>query len=184
MKGIVFCEFIEMVNTQFSEEMSDDLIDATDPASGGVYTTVGTYDYNELVAMVVELSKRVNAPVPDLIHAFGLHLSKVFASKFNDFFSECATTVDFLKRIDNHIHVEVRKLYPDAELPVFSYEDLQEGQFKLTYESQRNFADLAHGLIEGCATYYNESFVIERHSLPSDKACSVEFILRPAAEAQ
>lgn len=25
----------------------------------------------------------------------------------------------FLKNIENYIHVEVRKLYPDAELPTF-----------------------------------------------------------------
>jgi len=35
MKGIVFSEFISMVETVFSEDMVDDLIDATNPASGG-----------------------------------------------------------------------------------------------------------------------------------------------------
>ena len=55
MKGIVFTEFSTMVESLFGEDMLDDLLDATDPASGGAYTSVGTYNHNELVDMVVEL---------------------------------------------------------------------------------------------------------------------------------
>ena len=70
MKGVVFTEFFGMVGDVFSDDMVDDLIDATDPASGGAYTAVGTYDHGEIVAMVVELSARTGTPVPDLLQAF------------------------------------------------------------------------------------------------------------------
>jgi len=57
MKGIVFNEFIEMVEDKFGEDMVDDIIDESDLPSGGAYTTVGTYDHGELVTMVVKLSE-------------------------------------------------------------------------------------------------------------------------------
>ncbi len=45
MKGVVFTEFIEMVEDQFSADMVDDIIDDAQPPSGGAYTAVGTYDH-------------------------------------------------------------------------------------------------------------------------------------------
>jgi hypothetical protein len=51
IKGIVFVEFIEMVDNQFSLEMSERLIEMTDLPSKGVYTSVGTYDFNEMLTL-------------------------------------------------------------------------------------------------------------------------------------
>lgn len=42
MKGIVFREFITMVETQFSLETADAIIADSTLATGGAYTTVGT----------------------------------------------------------------------------------------------------------------------------------------------
>lgn len=67
-----------------------------------------------------------------------------------------------LREVDRHIHVEVKKLYPDAELPVFYYHDIDESRLQLTYESSRNLPDLAEGLIEGCANHFNEQLQIDR----------------------
>jgi len=181
MKGLVFTEFMSMVGDKFGEDMVDDLIDDTAPASGGAYTAVGTYHHEELVNMVVALSEKVDAPVPALINAFGHHLGGVFTAKFPDFFAEVDTTLDFLKKIDNHIHVEVKKLYPDAELPVFNFDDSNPDEFKLVYSSERGFADLAQGLIESTSSYYGESFQIERTDKQKGELHITEFILRRAA---
>lgn len=164
MKGIVFTEFSEMVEKMFGEDMLDDLIDATGPKSGGAYTSVGTYDHSELVNMVVELSGRTDVPVPKLIYTFGEYLGNTFTQKFTSFFEAAGGTLEFLKQIDNHIHVEVRKLYPDAELPGFSYKvgENPGDPFELHYSSKRGFADLAEGLITSTAAYYGEKLNIKR----------------------
>ena len=49
MKSIVFSEFLDMVDEKFSIEMSERLVDEVKPPSGGAYTTVGTYDAQEIV---------------------------------------------------------------------------------------------------------------------------------------
>lgn len=56
MKGIVFTEFLDMVETRWSAGFADALLDATELKSGGAYTTVGTYDFGEMVALLGELS--------------------------------------------------------------------------------------------------------------------------------
>ena len=177
MKGLVFTEFMNLVESKFGEDMMDDIIDDTDPQSGGAYTAVGTYDHSELVDMVVALSNRTDVPVPVLINAFGHHLAEAFATKFTAFFDEAASTIDFLKSIDNHIHVEVAKLYPDAELPEFNFDDSDPDKFVLNYSSTRGFADLAEGLIEGTAKYYNEDISISREDSVSGDIHQAQFVI-------
>jgi hypothetical protein len=182
MKGIVFDEFTEMVEDVFGDEILDDIIEenADNLSSGGAYTSVGTYDHQELVKLVVSLSDRTNTPVPALVKAFGHHLAKAFSTKFKGFFDECDNTFEFLKRIDNHIHVEVHKLYPDAELPKFSFVEDGESKMQLCYESTRGFADLAEGLIEGTALYYGEELSIEKQDHSSDDMQKVVFNIAKA----
>ncbi len=43
MKGIVFTEFLDMVDSVYSPEVVEDIIEASELASAGPYTAVGTY---------------------------------------------------------------------------------------------------------------------------------------------
>ena len=42
MKGLVFTEFLELVDEQFSFETCEQIIEMSDLPSGGIYTSVGT----------------------------------------------------------------------------------------------------------------------------------------------
>lgn len=177
MKGIVFNEFEELVEEKFGDDMLDDIIDDCHEhlPSGGAYTTVSTYDHNELVHLVTALSARTKIPVPDLVTVFGHHLAQVFAKKFPTFFAECEDCFSFFKKIDDHIHVEVHKLYPDAELPKFSYQHHSDKQFTLIYESSRHFADLATGLLEGVAKHYGDVISINKQDESTEDTSKVIF---------
>lgn len=177
MKGIVFNEFVSMVEGIFGEEMMDDIFGEVSLPSGGAYTSVGTYDHAELVTLVERLSLKVKIPVPQLVHGFGKHLAKVFSNKFQFFFDDCSDTIEFLHRIDNHIHVEVKKLYPDAELPRFYYQSLDPNNLRLIYESTRAFGDLAEGLIEGCAEYFGDALQIQKADESSQSQSRIVFTI-------
>ena len=73
MKGIVFREFISLVETQFSLETADHIIAASHLSSDGAYTTVGTYPHQEMVELVTHLSEATKISVKDLLHHFGRH---------------------------------------------------------------------------------------------------------------
>ena len=83
------------------------------------------------------------------------------------FFEDVSTCFDFLDTIENKVHVEVKKLYPEAELPTFESK-IDGNIMTLTYSSKRPFSALAYGLIKGSATYFKENIEIEMedHSTP------------------
>jgi len=177
MKGIVFTEFLEMVEDKFSADMVDDIIDDCDLASGGAYTAVGTYPHEEIVALVSALSKHSQIAIPDLLRIFGEHLFGQFVKGYPTFFDGITGALPFLHGIEDVIHVEVRKLYPDAELPRFSTEVFTDNQLILVYESSRHFEDLAEGLIHGCIKYFGESISVVREAIQIDNHPQERFIL-------
>lgn len=175
MKGIVFTEFIEMVESHFSPELADRIILAAHLPSGGAYTSVGTYDHAEMWSLVVELSKATGTPMPDLMKVFGEHLLGRFVVGHGAMFAGHRCTFDFLETVDTVIHREVRKLYADAELPHFEVVERTPDRLVLLYESPRHFADLAEGLIQGCARHFGETLRITREDLPAATGSRVRF---------
>ena len=177
MKGIVFCEFVEMMEAEFSAEMADEIISSTELESGGAYTAVGTYDHNEMLALVTQLSEKTGAPVPDLVTAFGRYLFGRFVELYPAFFEGVDGAFSFLDRIEEHVHVEVRKLYPDAELPTFATSRPNDDTMVMVYQSTRPFADLARGLIEGCIAHYGEPVDVHMEDLSDEGRTHVRFTL-------
>ena len=180
MKGVIFTEFLEMVESKFGYNTVDQILNEADLASGGSYTTVGTYHHSELVQLVVNLHKTSGIPIPDLIRTYGNYIFKHFTTHHGGFFTRVDNTFDFLDSIENHIHVEVHKLYPDAELPHFESSRPNPNQFTLTYQSARSFADLAHGLIESSIAHFNESIELQRENL-NDSGTHTRFVLTKTA---
>lgn len=178
MKGLVFCEFIELVEDKFSPEIADRLITECDLPSEGIYTAVGSYDHVELVLMVQKLSEISGVPVPDLIKTYGKHLFNRFTVLYPSFFHNVSSTFDLLDTVETHIHVEVRKLHADAELPRFETTERSSSTMAMIYRSNRPFADLAEGLIESAADYFNESIKIDRLDQSPEVGVEVHFRLQ------
>lgn len=178
MKGIVFAEFLEFVEEQFSPEMSDRLIETSDLPSQGVYTSVGTYPREEMVTLVTNLSSLVGVPAPDLLKAFGKHLFGQFLVKFPAFFEGVATSFEFLSHVENVVHLEVRKLYPDAELPSFSCTFPDDRRMEMIYESKSNLPDLAEGLILACLEHFGGGVKLSRKGDPQNPQRTIFTLLR------
>lgn len=176
MKGIVFTEFIEMVEDRFGFEVADKILTSSDLPSGGHYTSVGTYDHSEMVTLTGALSSETGATVPQLLHAYGVHLFGRFAEAYGAFFKNVNDSFTFLEQIEGYIHVEVRKLYPDAELPSFQTERVSDHELVMIYRSERRMGDFAHGLIEGCGKYFNEALQIAKEPL-DPRGSRVKFVI-------
>lgn len=177
MKGVVFTEFLEMVESSFSARMVDEIIEDAQPASGGAYTAVGTYAHEEMVDMVQALSRRSGMAVPDLMRTFGHHLFGRFAASHPQFLKGTTGALPFLAGIEHIIHAEVLKLYPDAQLPRFDVEHHDAGRLVLLYRSSRHFEDLAEGLIRGCVDHFGEALTVQREQVTQDGASLERFVL-------
>ena len=55
-----------------------------------------------------------------------------------------------LEAIEGEVHVEVRKIYPNAELPTFATERIAPDALRMDYSSSRPLVPFCQGLIEGC----------------------------------
>ncbi len=155
MKGMIFTEFKDMVESVFSTDILEDIIEKSDLPNNGAYTAVGSYNHQEIVTMATNLSQAVDIPVGTLLEIFGKHLFERFSNRYPNFFEGVTEPFEFLKNIDNYIHVEVTKLYPDAELPRFYYEQKSPQELTMYYLSSRHFEDLAVGLVMGCLAYFD-----------------------------
>ena len=176
MKGIVFTEFLEMVEEKFGYEMVDEIIAEGDLPSGGSYTSIGTYSHAEMVQLILGLSKRTQKDVPSLLKAFALYFFDTLEKNYPQFLQAADGAFDFLESIDSYIHVEVRKLYPDAELPTFETQLLADNTLKMIYTSERAMSDFAEGLMERAIGYYGESAIINKKKLTEDGK-KVQFIV-------
>lgn len=174
MKGIIFTEFGEMVESVFGFDTLDEIIERSDLPSGGNYTAVGTYDHGEIVSLVSNLSEVTETPVPDLLKAFGTYLFHRFAKLYPAFIEGEENALGFLSRVEDHIHVEVLKLYPQAELPRFDTRWISENELEMIYHSNKHLEDVAEGLIVGCLEHYGENGKIER----GDGDHGVRFLIR------
>lgn len=176
MKGVIFVEFLQMVDEKLGMETTEELIEKSDLGSNGIYTTVGTYDDNEMISLVVNLHQKTKIPIPALLKTFGEYLFTRFVLRYADMMKNFKSGFELLRRIDDYIHVEVEKLYPEAQLPKFDYEDIDENTLKLIYKSKRKMPDLAEGLITSAMNHFNEEHQIERE-LISEDGSFVNFII-------
>lgn len=176
MKGIIFVEFLEMVDKMLGMETTEEIIEKSNLPSGASYTTVGTYDDAEMISLVTQLHLKTQIEVPVLLKTFGKYLFNSFTVRYKDMLHHLKDSFEMLKRIDNYIHVEVQKIYPKAKLPVFQTEEISDKELKLIYTSDRKMPDLAEGLMEATLEYFNEDFSISRTALKEDNS-SVEFLI-------
>ncbi len=168
MKGIVFTELFDMVEEAHGYAAVDNLIRNCKLSTDGVYTSVGTYPSSDMFVLVGTLSEQLSTPIPDLLFAFGGHLFHTFTQKYQSFFQDHTHAFDFLVTLHDHIHVEVKKLYPDAELPNFEYQRANNQYMEMTYTSERKMSDLANGLLHHCLGYYDHRFKIEKENVVKD----------------
>ena len=170
MKGIVFTEFIEMMEKQIGFAQTSELLENLDLTADGAYTAVGDYPTSELIDILSELSRVTGKTHADLLKAYGVYFAASVSKSYAAFFEHSPTLFDFLASIEDHIHVEVKKLYPKAKPPNLHVKSRSENHISLLYVSDRAMGHFAHGLIQGSAAYYRTPVRIE--VIPQNESAS------------
>ncbi len=177
MKGVVFTEFVDFVETKYGLELVDLLFSNCQLESGGAYTSIATYDVKELLQLVGELSRQTDVSPSKLVVEYGRHLFRFFARTRASMMSHLSSCEELMASVENQIHVDVRKLYPDAELPSIKFERVSDLQSKVHYQSARPLADLAEGLILESVVHFRDPITVVRKDLPPGDGCIAEFVL-------
>lgn len=156
MKGRVFTELFEHVESRYGIDVVDDIIDAAKLPHDGVYTSTGSYPFEEMVSLITALVAATGQSLPALLEPFGTHCFESWVSYAPQYFSRDRSLFDILEGIDEFHEIEVRKLYPDAELPSFVPETRSAQALTLGYYISRSpdrpcqSSDASEALAAGC----------------------------------
>ena len=178
MKGIVFTCLRDHVEEAAGVVAWEACLQAVSPDSEGVYVGPANYPDEELFAIVEQLSKQLDCPVPDLVRGFGVYLLPRLLKAYPDPSVTEGGAQSFLGKIGGVIHEEVYKLWPDARPPCVRVISQVPGKMQLGYHSKRKLCPLAEGLIEGTAKHFGIA-ISQRQStcmLRGDDSCTFELI--------
>lgn len=176
MKGIVFTEFLDLVEDKFGLEVVDKIITQSNLESGGVYTSVGTYSFSEMLQLLQHLSTHTNISIDDLLLVYGEHFFSVIERSYSGLLATYNDPITMLSSIENHIHVEVRKIYPKAELPTFKVLKQTNTSLEMLYNSSRAMHHFGLGLMNKTFDHFNSKATIVLEKL-NDEGTEVKFLI-------
>jgi hypothetical protein len=176
MKGIVFTEFLDLVEQKFGLEMVDKIITQSELESQGVYTSVGTYNFSEMLSLLQNLSSNTGIEIDNLLLAYGEHFFNVIEDSYPGLLNTYKDPIEMISSIENHIHVEVRKIYPDTELPTFFVEEKTENSLVMIYTSSRAMHHFGLGLMNKTFDHFNAKATITLEKIKED-GTEVKFII-------
>ena len=176
MKGIVFTEFLDLVEDKFGLEMVDKIINASTLDSEGVYTSIGTYNFSEMLQMLQHLSKNTGLSIDALLLVYGEHFFSVIEKSYPGLLATYKDPIEMISSIEDHIHVEVRKIYPEAELPTFEVLEKTDNSIIMIYKSSRSMHHFGLGLMNKTFQHFDSTAEIILEKIKED-GTEVKFII-------
>ncbi len=177
MKGIVFTEFLDLVEDKFGLEMVDTIISNAELQSNGSYTAIGTYEFSEMLQLLKNLSNNTGLSTDDLLLIYAEHFFHVLKDSYPQLLEKYTNPLDLLASIEGHIHVEVRKIYPDAELPTFEVLEKTDDTLTMIYKSSRSMHYFGLGLMKQTFAHFNTEASIDMEKIKDD-GTEVKFTIK------
>lgn len=178
MKGVIFNLLEDFISTGWGPDTYEAVLAKCPLHTKEPFVGPGTYPDADLLAIVEKTTEKLGITVPEAVHAFGKYCFPKLAAKFPVFVAGHDHPKTFLKTIDDVIHVEVRKLFRDANPPRITFTDPGPDQLILTYESGRRLCALMTGLLDGAAEYFKIPIEATQTECMLDGASACVFHLR------
>jgi len=158
MKGIIFNLFEKFVDEISEDYDFDDLLEDVTLITKEEFIGPGTYPDEDLFTLVGKFIEKKGLELPDALRKFGKFCFPHLANIHPDFITPYENAKDFLLTVHDIIHVEVRKLFKDAETPDFAYHNPSDSSLIIEYKSKRNLCYLMEGLLEGVGEHFKKPF--------------------------
>jgi len=177
MQGIILSEFLDFAEQQVGPAAVAAIAGERGAPAGERYQSMARYDHHELLRLTHALADRQGLAADEVLRRFGRCLFGRFAALYPLFLADAEDTLSLLAGIDRYIHGELQQLYPDGEFPSFQCRVTAPRQLEMRYESKRPFADLAEGLILGCADHFGERVEISREDTSAAGRYGMRFVV-------
>jgi hypothetical protein len=156
--------------------MVDEIILNSILESEGAYTSIGAYNFSEMIQLLNHLSNKSGISIDNLLFIYGEHFFSVIEKSYPGLLAVYKDPIEMLSSIESHIHVEVIKIYPDAELPTFVVEEKSKNTLIMKYKSSRAMHHFGLGLMNKTFEYFNTSAEIIVEKIKED-GTEVRFII-------
>ncbi|WP_299011935.1 heme NO-binding domain-containing protein [uncultured Shewanella sp.] len=174
MMGIVFIEFINIVNTNFGNDICNAMIKKT--KDNKKYIKNYNYSHHRLLKLMNALSELTKISVNDLLILMGQKVFLPFVTSLPIEIMRIDNTIDFIVYLETYIHNEAKKLYPKAKMPKIVLVFISSNELIMDYFSPRCMGHVCFGLIKGCAEYFDEDIDVKMQ-LMDDSGSHVRFKL-------
>ncbi len=178
MRGVVYTELVDFLDETGGPLFAEQVLSQADLPHGGAYSRIGYYPWEEAVRVVTAAAELSGNEVNALCRAFGEYLFARFTVLYADIVNGYGSADALLAHINDHIHQEVRVLYPDSSPP--SVVARNEGDtLVITYASHRPFAHIAHGLVAGAMKHFGDTRDLDWIAMSDDGTAASFAISRP-----
>lgn len=171
MKGIIFNMLEQFIIETTDIDTYEEILDECQFSTAEPFIGPGTYPDADLMQIVGKTVEKLQIPLPDVLHAFGKWGFAKLAVKVPEWLTQFDHPKPFLMTVENIVHLEVRKLYQDAQPPHFTFEDPAPDQLIIHYVSGRHLYDLMDGLIDGVGEYFSVPIRFERNITRAKDGC-------------
>ncbi|MBI5512437.1 MAG: heme NO-binding domain-containing protein [Deltaproteobacteria bacterium] len=155
MKGVIFKLLEHIVVAEHGEDAWDEVLSSS--GLDGAYTSVGSYDHEDLHRLLGALQRCVSPPPAEPLRWFGRRALPLLAASHAEFFTGHTSLRSFLLSLNHTIHPEVQRFHPGAEVPAFTFDTSSDEVLVLRYRSARRLCAFGFGLLEGAAEHYHEA---------------------------
>jgi hypothetical protein len=181
VKGIIFNLAEEVVSREHGEDMWDRILDGA--GLSGSYTSLGSYPDSDLFAILAEGGRLLGEDAQTMLRTVAEGAMPLLAKRYPHFFDPHKDTLSFVLTLNDIIHPEVRKLYPGAQVPTFSYDQHGPNSLTMGYRSERRLCLLAEGFLTGAARHYGQQVMVTQSTcmLRGDDTCLLDCEFSDAA---
>ncbi|MBO9490182.1 heme NO-binding domain-containing protein [Endozoicomonas sp. G2_1] len=162
MKGAVFSGFAEFIEQEYGLAVWQETIEQSQLESNGEYLATELYEDDEFNQLMSTLERITGQNNPEIQRKFGVFFFPTLFSLVQQQVKHIDNLFDFLRAVDEVIHVEVKKADPMAYTPTLLYDQPQPTTLVIRYVSRRKMCFFAEGLILGAAKHFNQTVAISQ----------------------
>jgi hypothetical protein len=161
VKGVLFNVAQEVVERRLGADVWDDVLDRSNV--DGAFTSLGNYPDSDLTEIVRAVAEVAQVTANEVLYLVGREGFADLAARHEHLLAGFDGWRSVLVALDDVIHPEVLKIYPDASVPRFSVlsDPGGPGPFVLEYRSERGLCRLAEGLIVALGDAYGHALSVE-----------------------
>lgn len=186
MKGIVFTKFLDLVEEEFGLEMVDKIISQSRLPSEGVYTSIGTYSFYEMLQLLHNLIKNKDILVINLLQEYAVHIFSAMDIIHPDMLTSYKDPIEMIASMNYHIekifitkdvpHTELIKAKSFSALPQFIVKERTKSSLIINYKSNRGMQHFWLELMHEMFQYFNETATIVLEKTKKD-GTELKFII-------